>query len=75
MLDWTLCHNVVVAGIALTTVGQLFLTFGVGVGWRWLLLLILSSSISTATIKSLLAVLALLQQKPWRECCAQCKWW
>ncbi len=31
-VDWTLCHNVVVAGIALTTVDQLYLTFGVGVG-------------------------------------------
>jgi len=28
----------------------------------------------TAAVKSLLTLMALLQQKPWSERCAQCKW-
>ncbi len=28
----------------------------------------------TTAVKSLLTVMALLQQKPWSERCAQCKW-
>ena len=28
----------------------------------------------TAAVKNLLRVMAVLQQKPWSECSAQCKW-
>ena len=31
-------------------------------------------ALHTAAVKSLLTVIAVLQQKPWSERCAQCKW-
>ena len=33
-----------------------------------------ANTAGTAAVKSLLTVMALLQQKPWSERCAQCKW-